>query len=266
MFRDYTKKDSAIRDSYRDARINQTLKFNQKVRKIIRDHEWKQYYIWDVILFLDDFVDRSDGDISLPNSHHLFQTAEGLRKDGHPEWLQVTGLIHDLGKFLYYIINNEEYGMTKETQWGIVGDTFISGCRIPDSIVYKEFNKLNPDTEQEWYDTETGVYQPGAGLMNVLCSYGHDEYLYEVLQRNEHRLPMEALYIIRFHSLYLWHTENEYSALENEDDKKNKELVKLFNKYDLYTKENTEMNPNIYRRHYEPLLRKYLGDDGVLWW
>lgn len=32
---------------------------------------------------------------------HLLQTAEAIRRDGKPEWMQVVGLVHDLGKLLY---------------------------------------------------------------------------------------------------------------------------------------------------------------------
>lgn len=44
---------------------------------------------------------------------HLLQTAEAIRRDGKPEWMQVTGLIHDLGKLLYFF--------DSEGQWDVVG-------------------------------------------------------------------------------------------------------------------------------------------------
>ena len=75
-----------------------------------------------------------------------------------------------------------------------------------------------------------------------MCSFGHDEYLYRLLKFNNIKLPEEAYYMIRYHSLYVWHTENEYSYLENEKDTKMKEFVKLFNKYDLYTKKEEELD------------------------
>ena len=30
------------------------------------------------------------------------QTAEAIRRDGKPEWMQVAGLVHDLGKLLNF--------------------------------------------------------------------------------------------------------------------------------------------------------------------
>ena len=35
-------------------------------------------------------VDASDPDADLPNRIHMLQTAEGLRKAGHPDWMQVV--------------------------------------------------------------------------------------------------------------------------------------------------------------------------------
>lgn len=43
----------------------------------------------------------SDPDVSLPNLVHLYQTAEGVREMGLPDWMQLTGLLHDLGKVIY---------------------------------------------------------------------------------------------------------------------------------------------------------------------
>ena len=38
---------------------------------------------------------------SLSQIEHLLQTAEAIRRDGKPEWMQVVGLVHDLGKLLF---------------------------------------------------------------------------------------------------------------------------------------------------------------------
>ena len=44
---------------------------------------------------------------------HLLQTAEAIRRDGKPEWMQVAGLVHDLGKLLFLF--------DSEGQWDVVG-------------------------------------------------------------------------------------------------------------------------------------------------
>ena len=52
----------------------------------------------------------------MPNLHHLFQTAEAIRKDGHPEWLQLVGFLHDFGKIMY-IWGTEQEGISEKKQW-----------------------------------------------------------------------------------------------------------------------------------------------------
>ena len=44
---------------------------------------------------------------------HLLQTAEAIRRDDKPEWMQVAGLVHDLGKLLFLF--------DSEGQWDVVG-------------------------------------------------------------------------------------------------------------------------------------------------
>ena len=75
--------------------------------------------LWDGLEFLNTLVDDSDPDTSLPQIEHLLQTAEAIRRDGHPRWFVLTGLIHDFGKVLC---------LFGEPQWAVVGDTFPVGC------------------------------------------------------------------------------------------------------------------------------------------
>lgn len=56
----------------------------------------------------------------------------------------------------------------------------------------------------------------------------------------------------RYHSLYPWHKEGSYEWLEDDMDKEMKPWVKLFNKYDLYTKENTKLDEALMRERYPP--------------
>ena len=60
------------------------------------------------------------------------------------------------------------------------------------------------------------MYEPGCGLSNVTMTYGHDEYMYNVLVGNGCPIPEEGLYMIRFHSFYPWHKEQEYKWREDE--------------------------------------------------
>jgi len=58
---------------------------------------------------------------------HLLQTAEAIRRDGKPEWMQVTGLLHDLGKLLLL------FGA--EGQWDVVGVSDPHVCRRKSSLM-----------------------------------------------------------------------------------------------------------------------------------
>lgn len=52
--------------------------------------------IFEALDLLDTMVDESDPDLDLGQLDHLFQTAEAIRRDGKPDWMQLVGLIHDL--------------------------------------------------------------------------------------------------------------------------------------------------------------------------
>ena len=69
------------------------------------------------------------------------------------------------------------------------------------------------------HSTKYGIYEPNCGLDKIMMSWGHDEYLYQVLKANGSKLPDEAHYMIRFHSFYPWHTGGDYGHLINETDK-----------------------------------------------
>ena len=251
-FRNYKNCNKNVFKLYKNQRINQNLEYVKKsIKKYCVFNKINKF--WDIFEKMS-LKDLSDPDLDCENYYHLYQTAEAIRKDGHPEWMQLVGLIHDMGKILY-LKGCAEDGTSEDTQWGIVGDTFIVGCKIPDTIVFPEFNKYNKDK----YD-KLGIYKDKCGLNNVYCSFGHDEYLYRLLKFNKIDLPIEAYYMIRFHSLYLWHDKNEYNHLENYIDKKMKPLVKLFNKYDLYTKDNNNQNIKELKNYYRKLVKKFIPE------
>jgi inositol oxygenase len=266
-FRNYDTSDttqSQVTLTYKLGRRGQTHDFVQDRIREFESREKTPMKIWDAMDALDNFVDKSDPDITIPNLYHLFQTAEAMRKDRLPDWMQLTGLIHDLGKIMY-IWGNDHTGTSVKSQWAIVGDTFITGCEFPTSLVHSEFNTLNPDMTLERFNTKYGIYTPNTGLQNCFCSWGHDEFMYRVLKHNNTKLPEEALYIIRYHSLYAWHTEGEYKHLMDNYDHQMLSKVQEFNKYDLYTKAeiSKEDLPHYYaslKPYYEDLISKYLGD------
>lgn len=255
--------NQAVRQHYQRMRQCQTVASVMRMRQKYGVSGGRQMSVWEAIEALDDFVDVSDPDVDLPNLVHLFQTAEGLRADGHPRWLQLTGLIHDLGKMIY-LRGCDEDGTSVAEQWGIVGDTFVVGCELPECLVFPEFSLENPDRAEGMYRGELGMYQPGCGLDACLVAYGHDEYMYEVLKRSPGvRLPPEALAIVRYHSLYPWHQGGAYASLENERDREMKPWVQLFNRYDLYTKHNTtytEVEMTDLKTYYGGLIQEFLPE------
>ena len=59
--------------------------------------------VWAAMEKLNTLVDDADVDTSATQIEHLLQTAEAIRRDGKPEWMQVVGVVHDLGKLLYFL-------------------------------------------------------------------------------------------------------------------------------------------------------------------
>lgn len=248
-FRNY---DNPVRDTVREFyRLNhkyQTYDFVQEKKKEFLQFNRKEMKVWEAMNFLNTLVDDSDPDIELDQLQHLLQTAEAIRADGHPDWFVLTGLIHDMGKVLC---------LFGEPQWAVVGDTFPVGCRFSDKVVYPEFFSDNPDSTDERYNTEYGVYEPGCGLRNVQMSWGHDEYMYQIMKDY---LPEPALYMIRFHSFYAQHRENAYEHLMDDHDREMFGWVKKFNPYDLYSKSPKPPVLEELRPYYTELIQKYLPE------
>jgi inositol oxygenase len=247
QFRDYehTARPS-VREFYRLNHRHQTYDFVQGKRREFLSLQRRQMGIWEAMEFLNTLVDDSDPDTDLSQLDHLLQTAEQIRRDGHPRWFILTGMIHDLGKILC---------LFGEPQWAVVGDTFPVGAAYSDKIVFHGFFADNPDSREPRFQTKAGVYQENCGLNNICMSWGHDEYLYHVVKDH---LPKEALYMIRYHSFYPWHREGEYSHLLNDEDRQMLKWVQAFNPYDLYTKSAERPNLKELRPFYDDLIKEYL--------
>ena len=245
-FRDFEHNAPAhVQEFYRLNHCYQTLDFVLGKKAEYSPLNKKNLSIWEAFEVLDTLVDESDPDISVPQVYHAFQTAEALRNDNQPEWLVLTGFIHDLGKMLT---------LFNEPQWAVVGDTFPVGCAYEQAIVFPNFFIFNSDNSHEIYTSKYGIYSPQCGLQNLHMSWGHDEYLYIVM--NEY-LPKEALYIIRFHSFYAYHTHGAYHYLMDDYDKEMLPWLQLFSSYDLYSKSNTEVDFNALIPYYKGLVDRY---------
>ena len=235
-----------VREFYRLNHTHQSFEFVQQKRNDFLQFNRKEMSVWDAFNFLNQLVDDSDPDTDLDQFQHLLQASEAIRADGHPDWMVLTGLMHDMGKVLC---------LFGEPQWAVVGDTFPVGCAYSDKIVYPEFFKHNIDYTDPVYSTKHGVYAPNCGLRNVSMSWGHDEYVYQILKDY---LPEPGLYMLRYHSFYAWHREGSYDHLLDYHDREMVKWVKLFNPYDLYSKCPTPPDWKQLKSYYEDLVAKYL--------
>jgi inositol oxygenase len=248
-FRNY-KADAnpTVTEFYRQNHANQTLEYVLRKKSEYGKLDRGKKSIWEAAEYLNTLVDDSDPDTDLSQIEHLMQTSEAIRRDGHPRWFVLTGFIHDLGKVLCL------YG---EPQWGVVGDTFPTGCAYSDQIVFPEFFAANPDSAIPEYQTKYGIYEPNCGLDKVHLSWGHDEYIYSITRNY---LPEPAQYMLRYHSFYAAHKHGAYRHLMNKQDEEMFEWVKKFNPYDLYSKGSEKPNLKELRPYYEDLIAEFFPD------
>jgi len=220
-FRDYSKTTPGVVEFYRQNHAQQTRAFVLEKKRQYTGLKRAKMGIWEALDYLNTLVDESDPDTDLSQIDHNLQAAEAIRRDGHPEWFQLTGLLHDIGKVLCL------YG---EEQWAVVGDTYPV------------------------YQTRLGVYEEGCGLDKVDLSWGHDEYFYHIARPY---LPEPALYMIRYHSFYAAHREGAYDYLMNDHDREMFPWVRKFNPYDLYSKSDSKPSVKELKPYYQGLIEKY---------
>ena len=256
-FRQYEDASDRVKNFYLEQHTKQTVAYNLKARNDFKTKTRANMTIWEAMEKLNTLIDESDPDTSLSQIEHLLQAAEAMRRDGKPRWMQLTGLIHDLGKLLFFF--------DAEGQWDVVGDTFPVGCAFDEGIIYgnKSFS-ANRDIDDPVYSTKHGIYTPGCGLDNVMLSWGHDEYLYHIAKAQS-TLPQEALAMIRYHSFYPWHSAGAYRWMEDEHDARMLEAVKAFNPYDLYSKSDDVPSVEELKPYYLELIDEFFPEKIVRW-
>ena len=85
-----------------------------------------------------------------------FQTAEGIRAAGYPDWFQLIGLIHDIGK-LQFLWGEKEDGMQGTgdgDQWALGGDTW---CGPTFSLSFLTPSRHGENSSHLVRDCVTGV-------------------------------------------------------------------------------------------------------------
>eukprot|EP01089_Gocevia_fonbrunei_P015648 TRINITY_DN462_c0_g2_i1.p1 TRINITY_DN462_c0_g2~~TRINITY_DN462_c0_g2_i1.p1 ORF type:complete len:271 (-),score=39.04 TRINITY_DN462_c0_g2_i1:67-879(-) len=264
-FRNYVDSpfQDRVQNNYYANHKNQTVSFVQECKESYSALNLQQMSIWDAIDLLNELTDESDPDTDVPQIVHALQTAEASRA-AYPgeeyDWLHLTCLIHDLGK----VMAHPKFGATP--QWAVVGDTFPVGCPHSDKIVFSSAFQNNPDIKDPKYSgSKYGMYSENCGFSNVHMSWGHDEYMYVVCSGNGCLLPKDALYIIRFHSFYSWHKDEEYDFLADDYDRKMLDWVRRFQTFDLYTKHEAPIEVERLLPYYKSLVKKYFPNEILNW-
>lgn len=260
-FRQYEDACDRVKNFYREQHEKQTVAYNLAARNRFysASRPRPRMTIWQAMEKLDTLVDESDPDTSLSQIEHLLQSAEAIRRDGKPRWMQVTGLIHDLGKLMLFFPELETQG-----QWDVVGDTFPVGCGFDKRIIYPDTFAGNPDSHDPNFNTKLGIYTKNCGLDNVMLSWGHDEYLYHVV-KDQSNLPDEALAMIRYHSFYPWHREGAYRDLMCDKDWGMLKAVQAFNPYDLYSKSDEVPSVDKLKPYYMDLINEFFPKGELEW-
>ena len=267
-FRNYenSERQEKVAATYGLMHQNQTVEFVREQREKWMKFNKGAFTVMEVISMLDDLVDDSDPDVDIPNSIHDFQTAERIREQWPGEefdWFHLVGLLHDLGKVMAL---PTMAGKDTLPQWAVVGDTFPVGCApAEDAVIFPEAFRENPDYHHPVFGTQNGIYEPGCGISKLMFSWGHDEYMYQMLKFNGCTIPEQGLNMIRLHSFYPWHDKGAYSHFESPEDTETKKWVKEFNKFDLYSKADAVPDVEKLKPYYASLLKKYNLDGKLRW-
>ena len=283
--------------------MNQTLEFTKNNKNIYTKEPFIKKNFWKIMKKLNTIIDESDPDTDLPQIIHAYQTGESIKniyldensqlkknlliknlfnKDewnnlpikykleyntylheyynniNDWKWFPLLGFIHDSGKIMLL----EEFG--KLPQWAVVGDTFPLNCKLSSNYVYydKQYHKNNSSLMENKNKNK-------CGFNNLNFSWSHDEYIASFLERNKNNMPEEAIYIVRYHSFYSWHTPRNnirgYTEYADDHDWKMLPLIKAFQKADLYSKTKDIPSENKIKNIYNQLLNKYFDTLDLLW-
>ena len=139
-------------------------------------------------------------------------------------WLPLLGFLAHLGKLLLL----KEFG--GYPSWTILCESFPLGCALSSEHKYHENNV--PITNKSRY----GKYKQFCGFKNLKMSFSHNKFVVNQLEKMKHKLPEEAIYILRFFTFTAWHSPKQpihraYPYFTDNYDWKMLPLLKLFNLY-----------------------------------
>ena len=152
----------------------QTFDFVRAKRAEFLRFDRRKMTPWEALDFLNTLVDDSDPDIELSQIEHLLQTAEAIRADGHPRLVRphrpdprprqgaVPVRRAAVGRRRRHVSRRLRVLRRRSSSPSSSPTTPTARCRE--------------------YQTGCGIYEEGCGLDNVLMSWGHDEYMYHVVE------------------------------------------------------------------------------------
>ena len=148
--------------------MNQTYDFSVRRRPSLLQFNRRTMTPWDALDYLNTLVDDSDPTSRSRRLITLIQTGEAMRANGEPEWMVLTGFVHDLW---------QSARLFGEPQWAVVGDTFPTGCAYSNKVVWSEFFALNPDMKRPESADEVRHVRARFAARRRANELGHDEYL-----------------------------------------------------------------------------------------
>ncbi|PQP95371.1 inositol oxygenase 1-like isoform X2 [Prunus yedoensis var. nudiflora] len=218
-------RSDGVEEFYRINHINQSVDFVKRMREEYGKLNKVEMSIWECCELLNEVVDESDPDLDEPQIEHLLQTAEAIRKDYPNEgWLHLTALIHGSSSSL--LLESFLNGLLWVTH-------ALSGVPLMSQLFITSISRKILTTT----------------ILLITLSM--------VAKENKSTLPSAGLFIIRYHSFYALHRAGAYTHLMNAEDIENLKWLKIFNKYDLYSKSKVRIDVEKVKPYYLSLIEKY---------
>ncbi|KAJ5726126.1 uncharacterized protein N7483_007483 [Penicillium malachiteum] len=101
-FRQFNDACDRVKNFYAQQHTLKTVAYNLKAQNDFHTKTRARMTVWEAMEKLDTFIDECDPDTQESQMTHLLQSAEAIRQDGKLRWMQLVGLIHDLGKLLFF--------------------------------------------------------------------------------------------------------------------------------------------------------------------
>jgi inositol oxygenase len=202
-----------------------------------------------------------------------FAAAEHARNEGQPDWIQFVALIRGLACAVKSTTRVPQDGAF---DWTILDvESRVVGCKATACGAFAEYQRLNPDKNDERYNTHLGMCKPGEGLEHVLLSWTSSEYMYHMMKHNKVSLPGEGYKILKLSPLVDWHSRGKYQELSTIGDEKVKQSVAdfhwLYHRAMLSTlKDGKDLSDksclSMWHSHYAMIVRKYTGTIKKMAW